>query len=382
MSWFSLTVSGKQIWDSHSFLNNLVSGGMIGKFIMDSGVKKTTYYQLARERISTFLSLYFCEKLTPYNKKVAVTLLQESINKEALIQVSKALTNRLRHVSKDDLAWAFKGSYEALKVLSHGTYNYLSNPHIYKSYLLSLLQVHKNQLITRDFGGKELSEEEVNKIVDHVAANYSKEDSEILFNLLKEFKFTEFGCKAVILSLEPVCEKAVKAVITSTAKAGVGLGMDLTVKKVITIATLPLIYAITRSAFQMSADYLPPNPIMESISEGAANYLPSIGTVIWGSAAMHLGIAGYLFWNTVNDSSSKVINDKVAIKELAIKLSKNSIARKIDEHPLLKMIGLKLEPETVDQLATMLIQQTVEFYWPKLSQTKFLGIPLAREAQI
>ena len=383
MSWYSLTVNGKFFWDSYSSIAGVLTGGVIGKLVMENGVKKMASYELAREKISLYLATYFCEKLTPYNKAMATTLLEGSINQETMSIVKGALKERMLNVSREDLKWALRGSAVVLKNLTKNltleTYNYFKQPALIKQLYHRWRQIPRQQLILADGPEgpqKTVTSEDVNKLVTYISSNYSEQDANILFNLLKELKFTEFGCKALILYLQPHSERAVKSAITSAAKTGIGMGIDFGVKKLITVATLPILYGLARGGLQLAVNQLPDTPWSETIANGTS-YLPSISTVLWGSAAVHVGLMGYIFWRAIRQSSNAPGSDKKEIKELVLRLSKNSLMKKIDENPLFKTVGIEMESSTKERLATQLIEQAVDLHWPKLTRTKLMGIPLA-----
>lgn len=82
MSWFNLIQQGKSIWDSHSFICNLITGDIIGNLVVDRLKNRSIYYKQFRNFSSSNLANVFAPKLPSISKKMAIKILEYSLEGE------------------------------------------------------------------------------------------------------------------------------------------------------------------------------------------------------------------------------------------------------------------------------------------------------------
>ncbi len=363
MSWFSVTQHGKSLWDQHALAKSIFTGSFVGDFIFRKGIKDNCINKAIKETASEVFALIVTPKFFPYSKEIATTVLTNTLKKEKLFHVGERLK---QNITTQNVISAGKTSFYALKNMT-GNYLY-KNP-------TALIEVFIHQPSTA-----------ARKITDLIKftyenyQNYTTEEAKELTGYLKQFEISQAAHKAMVLNLTPHCERAVKASMMSATKALGNTAYDFTIKKIVSLVTIPLIYKAVLMTAECSAGYFDNNLAKDlgALTTSAQNIVTP-NTLLWGLAAINTLDMMYIFWNAKQSAAKPSLIediDKEEVKQLAFRHLKAPIAKKLQENAFINSAGISDDHAQIDIIASTLIKETVDLYWKDLKSQKVLGLPL------
>jgi len=341
-------------------MKSIFTGEIIGSLIFERSVKNNPIHRAIRGAIGDVFSQLLFPKFLPYNRDIATNFLEHSVTKEKLYHLKTRIKIGLPKLS---LASAGKSCLTATKNLS---INYLK--HNKMAPFRALLCAREPTKLP----------ERVNDLMNYLLLNYEQDDAMEIYSLVSNGKLSAAAHKVTILSLRPICEKAVAASINSALKTTAGVVYDFSIKKIITLTSLPIIYGLVLAGLEKTAQYYNGNAAALNLAYGAgiAGDTISPESLLWLMTASNAIDIGYLFLKTLHTKTLNNDLDKEEVKNLAFQISKESIAKKIQENSFIMWAGIIETPEEIEAVTKGLIAETVEFYWNDLSKIKFLGLPL------
>lgn len=367
MSWFSVVQHGKSLWDQHAFAKSIFTGNIVSDFIFQKGIKNNCVHRVIRDAVSEVFATIAAPKLFPYSKKIATTVLKHSLNREKVLHLGGRLKQNLTpHLTPQGFIKAGKTSFDVLK---NFTGNYLRNNPF--GPIEVLIAAHQPSNIAS----------KVTALIKFVYQYYpSDEAKEIAKNLIK-FEVSLATHRAMVSTLRPICEQAVRAGMVSATKA-VGSGVyDFSVKKIVSLTAMPLIYNGILTALEWSGKHYVNSIIASDLSTLAVSAQETVSpnALLWGLATVNALDMVYIFWNALRSSSKQPQEediDKEEVRSLALKYAQAPIAKKLQENAFFITAGISQDQGQIDTIATMLINETIELYWKDLKSQKALGLPL------
>jgi len=357
MSWFSLSVQGKSAWDSHSFVNGLLTGGAAGGFIFKHCIEGSWLHCRMREAAGSAFSAALAPKLILYSPDIAAKILERSIEQEKIYHVAGRLRSHLHKISREDVLAAGKASLNAIRT---ATYHYLyrENP--------SAPQLEPNNAVRQS---------RIKNFVNHILSKYPSDEALALLGLIKERKFKEFARQATIMNLQPTCEKAVESSIVAVTKNVGSKAYDMATRKVISTALVAATYQLFLTTLGWTAENFLASEQLDGLNSSAA-YLPSSSHILWASGVYNLVEMGYALWSAAHAKQENIELDKQQVKEIVLKSVKMPLVKKLQQNSLFKTLGVAENQKNLEAIAENLLCEVVDVYWSDLHKTKFLGLPL------
>jgi hypothetical protein len=340
MSWFNLGIEGKKYFDQHRSFTSIITGNYLSKILYKNFIKdhplNTQLRDLAREQLSPVV----VSQLMPLSTDAADEILKISVKKEKF----RYLSSRLKH-------------------------HFMKDP---KRHLLFI--VRRSAHFMRFAGGKVVksikNRGDANVISNSGIALVNAPGNHVVKKHLKKGEISDAVHQVVLERLRPICEEAVQKGINSMADRSVAKAYDFSIKKTLSIVVVPFVYSLAlavsetvcRTGSLPCADF--------------SSYLPHPATLLALSAAGNaMQMAGVL-WEEITKETDEIDADKEKAKELTIKLTRESVSKKIRENKFLSAIEANTTSEEVEALASLLISEMVDFYWKDLQNKKILGLPL------
>lgn len=335
MSWFNLGVEGKKVFDQHHSFASLITGNYVSKILYKNFIKDLPLNIKLRDLAKEQLSPTVISQFMPSSADAAEEILKVSLKKEKFYYLSSRLKHHFRQDPKRHLIFIARRSVNLIGFVGRK---------IVKS-------------IKKRGCGKQKGDSATTPVSHEIKKH------------LKKGEVSDAIHQMVLMNLRPICEETVQKTIDSMANKSIERVYDFSVKKALSIVVVPAVYSLALAVSETvcSANLLPCADF---------SYLPQATTLLALSAAGNaLQMAGVL-WNEITKESDTIDADKERAKELAIKLTRESVSKKIRENELLSAIEANKTSEDVDALVSLLVFEMVDFYWKDLHHKKILGLPL------
>ncbi|MBA3817153.1 MAG: hypothetical protein H0X29_11685, partial [Parachlamydiaceae bacterium] len=208
MSWFHISLHGKSLLDSHFYVKSIFTGEIVGSLIFGHSVKNNPIHRAIRDAVGDVFSQLMSPKLLPYNRDIATNFLEHSVTTEKFYHLKDRLKISL---PKFNLMGVGKSCFTATKNL---TVNYFVNN---KKASFQAIQCCKTPITLPG---------QVNDLMNYLLLNYEQEDAKDIYSLVLNRKLSEAVRKVTILSMRPICEKAVAASMNAALKNTAGVVYD------------------------------------------------------------------------------------------------------------------------------------------------------------
>lgn len=363
MSWFSLGVQTKQVWDSYSCLNGVLYGNICGNAIVDHGLKKCPLYLKHTEKAASLIADSFTPHCAKLSHKITPKILEKAISKDQISGLSLVLKDQCSQLTaRNIIYYSWLGlkqgvvySYRGMNVATQSAYSYFfSKP--------------KDTQTSQD-----PPSHSVRDLIQYIRDHYSNDEALKLITLLKDREFAEFMQSILISSLTPVCEKAVAGSLSSTIKLAVQKGIDFGAKYSTTRLVQFLFYkTFMATLFQQTASlWLHQNdPFVSQVCYPGEDPTANVAGLLYYYTLYSIAIHALSFGLKISAKPS----DKEQIEEMLHSRVKEPLEKKIKENPLFAY--LELDQKTIDSFIEVLVKKFVEYCWDELSQKKALGIPV------
>lgn len=358
MSWFRLSLQGKDCLSLHQQISSICTGSAISTYAFETLLKHNPVNMRIRKAVVEQLSRVIAPQLMPISKEATEKILLISLQKEKLVYLTYKLKDKFMESPRENLMAITKQSAHMLASSARNTVGMIPNPFVKseKSGSESLLpsSQSKEEAIT-------------------FYAFVRPEDAKNIVGLIKQQKFSEAVHQMILSSLRPVCEKAVQQSILSLTKAGSEQAYDYTLKKMLSIVLVPAIYSIGLKAFEWAVEESDGTSYFHGLDLDA---VPRPSTILAVSAVGNALQMGRAIWKESRKEHDRYDLDKEEVKKLALKHAKKPVLQKLQENKVLLFTGVLQKPENVELIVETLINETIELYWNDLHQTKVLGLPL------
>lgn len=339
MSWFNLGIEGKKYFDQHRSFTSIVTGNYVSKVLYKNFIKDCPLNIQLREIAKKQLSPLVVSHFMPSCAETVDGIIKVSVKKEKF----HYLSSRLKH-------------------------------HFIRDPKRHLLFIARQSATLIGYAGRKIV-----KLVKHQdTANLPNSVVPAIENVrvrktvkshLRKGEVSEVVHQMVLKKLRPICQEAVEKTINSMAEKGIAKAYDFSMNKTLSIVVLPFVYSLALAVSgAVCSSSLP--------CAGFNDYLPHPGTLLALSAAGNAMQMGCVLWNKITRESDCIDADKERVKELAIKLTRESVSQKIKENKFLSAIQANNTSEGVDALASLLVSEMVDFYWNDLHEKKIFGVPL------
>lgn len=371
MSWFNLAIQGKSAWDSHSFVKDIATGGIVGRAVMHRILKPSSMYQNLRNNFASFFAGCFVTKLTPVSRRISGQILEKCLEnynqtpseneRSKLSQLPIMLYDRIQKTTKDEV---LSVSWNVATFAAKSTLNY------YLSNTEACVEITEKK--EEAPGNPTFSCE---ALLDYVTKNYEYSDALELIPHIWNKQYEALSRKIIILALRPVCANAVQTSITALMKTIVAASFDFSIKKIISMTAVPILYGLAMTTFEYVAKTFAGNIVADDLGF-TADHLPSTSTILWASTAYQAAHVGYAFWKSSCTIPSRNDLDKEKVKAVAFDLAKEPVKRRIQENQFFKMLKMKPDDQMVENIVKALIHESIDFYWDELHSMQYLGLPL------
>jgi hypothetical protein len=356
-SWFHIGIEVKNAWDSHNLVKDALTGTLLGNLLVERGLKKWPAYLKIRDGIAVHVSSKLMTRSDLASREISLKILENTLDKSHISKVSSALKQKVANMTCRDFFACSSFGFTALKKVAAGYFFNSSQPALPADLAIS--------------AQAEASSSSIRGVARYVYQNYSNQKAHALLQLLASGEYAEFTQNILHSSLQPVCETAVKASLSSLTKLAVSNGIDSGAKAAVSILVPPLFYKAMISLvlavqhrFEASRVYFPKEDPTSSLSSMLA-----LSTLIHFSL-----IASAILRRRMSPMQANV--DKSQIQQLVLHFSKDPIQRKLKDNQLFKCLENELDQATIDAFVTNMLNGVVEFYWQDFAGKKLLGIPL------
>lgn len=361
MSWFSVSQHGKSLWDQHTFAKGILTGSFIGEYIYKNAVSENCINKRIKATVSEIFGVIVAPHFFPYSKEIATNILTHSLTKQKLVHVSDRL---MQNFTTQNILTAGKtGVYAAMNIA-------YTNPIA----IVDLLVPQPSSTARK-----------MTNLVKFVQENhkkYSPEETKEIVDNLKKFEVGLATHKVLVCNLRPACEKAVKEGMISASKTLGKSAYDLSVKKIISVVTLPLIYKAALMALELSTGVLDGSMMLQEIHTiiSATQQVVSPNTLLWTLAAINVSELMCIYFSAKYAPSNTLYSkdiDKEELKKLAIVQLQGPVSKKLQENEILTLAGITEDKDQADAIANTLINETIDLYWADLKAKKVLDLPIA-----
>ncbi len=341
MSWFSLIQAESSVLHSQHFCSSILTGKFIGEYAVNHILKKCKAYVRIRETVAQF----FSNKLSPKIESISPEVTQKLL--ERVIQGKK-----------------FPELFPDLFTHCH---NKSADPKFKESTSIALEKV-------------ESSKSTMTQLIDHIFDNFLVKDGSAFKSWIDAIEKGEealklIAQKALIYSLKPFCNKAIKAGMKVLVKKSVENTIDKACATGISLISVAAIYRLAMGVLSTAAHIYRGTTVITSI-HFMQTYLPSPYKLASLLTAVHLTEMGYIFWKSRNMHLKNTELNKEQVKELVIGLVKEPIKKSLQEKTIYKIMNLTFSEEKIENFIILLIKEMIDYHWDKLHQIRILNLPL------
>lgn len=369
MSWFSLSARGKEIFNTHSTVSGICTGSIAGSYLFKTVVQPSYLHTQLRNATATTVSRLLAPRLESFHIQASEHLMHMSLTKGKLKHLTGKLKESFMQDPKEYLRLAGK---IGARFVQRTAKKCMKKMDMRKS---NKDQFPSDQQSENDVPA-EAKVEPSRENLRFLPGKYTPEQAKQIKSLMKQGEIKEAIYHATFFNLKPTCDSAIQKTMNGMVKTGAGNACDFIVKKALTVACLPTLYAMALITLQWTAKQCGDETYGQLMN--AAEVVPSPYTILTLSALGNAVQMTHAVWQAARQASrgDHHDNDKEEVKQIVLKHVKESVRKKLMGNQLLSEIGFTEDPQRVNTLVEALVFEAVDLYWEDLHSKKILGLPL------
>jgi len=344
MSWYDIIRDESPVILSLNAANNFFKFQVIGDYVVDQKLKHNSIYLVSRKALSNYFVDKFCPIFNPRSDGLSKKILESVIFGKDVSELFPEVFSGIQNLAKKTL----------------GMHTPLTIP--------TTIPIAEQSLL-----------EKIDLFLDNFSTQISNGESAFVLladSLLKgEEHIENLAKQQLIISLEPLCAKALKAAFKSLVKIGIEKAYDKLWKKIFSVAGATIIYKVALRVFA-GLGSLSDESGFKWTFELIHNTLPSPSNTLTILTTLHVAKMANIFWVTTRFKPKRSDLNKAEIKALLIKLTKEPIKRALEKKNAHKLFWGTFSEKRMDIFIGLLLSAIVELYWDDLHEIYFLNIPL------